>query len=56
MLIVALTNIAQFLQPLLSGQLGRFRRCPLNRGFTVFRNVFKITAIIPETAIQIGAK
>ena len=40
MLIV--TNIAQFLEPLLSGHpvlsghLRRSRRCPLNRGFTVF--------------------
>ena len=30
-----LTNIAQYLQPLLSGHLGRPRRCPLDRGFTV---------------------
>ena len=29
----SLTNIAQFLHPLLSGHLGRSRRCPFNRGF-----------------------
>ena len=32
---LSLTNIAQFLQPLLSGHLGRSLRCPPNRDFTV---------------------
>ena len=45
MLIV--NNIAQFLQPLVSGHLGRSRRCLLNRSFTVFNEYLYLKVSVP---------
>ena len=52
-LMLSVTNIAQFLQPLLSvypllsGNLGRSRRCPFNRGFTVHVMHYNLSYVQP---------
>ena len=49
--ILVVNKLAQFLQPILSGSLGRSRRCPLNRGFTLVCNILYVLFEFKHAAI-----